>query len=79
MLIVPEIRARLRKGRTALYEDQAAGLLPKFVKLGLRRVALPEREVDAILSARIAGRSEAELKALVKRLEAERQKLAILK
>lgn len=75
MLLIPEIRARLRRGRTALYDDVAAGMLPPFIRLGARRVALPQTEVDAVLNARVAGLSDDDIRALVQRLVADRQKL----
>jgi prophage regulatory protein len=72
MLIRPEILAALRIKNSALYEHLAAGLLPPLVKLGSRRVALPESEVEAILIARVAGQTDDEIKALVKRLVVDR-------
>ena len=75
MLRCPEVGARMRRGRTALHVDVKAGLLPPGVKVGARAVAWPSAEIDAVLAARIAGQSETEIKALVRRLVADRRKL----
>ena len=60
------------KKRTAFYSDVAAGLLPPLVKLGPRASAIPEHELDAVLSARAAGKSPDEIRALVSVLVARR-------
>lgn len=59
---------RYGKGRSAQYADIKDGLLPSPVKLGMRAAAIPSHEVDAVLLARIAGRSTLEIRALVKKL-----------
>jgi prophage regulatory protein len=43
------------------------------VKLGGRAVGWPEYEVEAILMARIAGKSDDEIRTLVAKLEADRR------
>lgn len=48
------------------------GLFPRPVKLSERAVAWPESEVSAINAARIAGKSEADIKSLVVQLEQQR-------
>lgn len=72
MLRLVEVKARMRRGRTAIYGDAAAGLLTPAVKLGARTVAWPAPEIDAILVARVAGQSDDDIRRLVKRLVAER-------
>jgi prophage regulatory protein len=44
------------------------------VPIGARAVGWPEHEVTAINAARIAGKSDAEIRELVFRLEAARKK-----
>ena len=51
------------------------GLLTKPVALGPRSVGWPDFEIDAINAARIAGKSDADIKALVIRLHAKRSEL----
>lgn len=51
--------------RSTLYLRITQGLWPKPVRLGARSVGWPAGEVAALNAARIAGKSEAELRALV--------------
>lgn len=58
--------------RPTIYLRQIQGLWPKPVRLGPRMVAWPANEVQAINDARIAGKSDEEIKSLVKALESKR-------
>jgi len=58
---------------TSIYAQAKSGLFPQPVKLTERCSAWPEREVVAVNRARIAGRSDDEIRALVARLAAERK------
>jgi prophage regulatory protein len=69
---IPEIKRWMGKGRSSIYQDTKDGLLPPFVKLGPRAVGLPQNELEAINAARVAGKTPAEIKALVRRLVSER-------
>ena len=70
---LPDVLAQYGKGRSALYEDISQSLFPPPVKLGARAAAWPQHEVDAVLAARVAGRGEAELRALVRGLVDQRR------
>ena len=59
--------------RSTLYLRISQGLWTRPVKLGPRAVGWPADEVSAIIAARIAGQSDAEIRALVERLEAGRK------
>jgi len=72
LLPIPIAFSRLRKSRSGGYADIKAGLLPRPVKTGLRASCLPDDEVDAINRARIAGKTDDEIRALVLRLYANR-------
>ena len=48
------------------------GLFPQSVKIGKRRVAWLEHEINAMMRAYVSSPSEEELKAFVKGLEAKR-------
>jgi prophage regulatory protein len=61
---------------TSVYNAQANGLLTLAVKIGPRAVAWPDYEIEAIATARIAGVSDDGIRALVKRLHAERERRA---
>lgn len=58
--------------RSTIYLRIAQGLWPKQVSLGARAVGWPAAEVDALNAARIAGKTDVEIRALVLRLEAAR-------
>jgi prophage regulatory protein len=58
------------------YADIAAGLWPRPIKLSPRCARYPASECRAINAARIAGATDDEVRALVKRLEAARKLVA---
>lgn len=60
------------KRRSSHYNDIAAGLFTRAVKLGPRAVGWPETDVAALQAARIAGKSDDEIRVLVRKLEATR-------
>lgn len=68
---------RLGVGRSAGYEQQARGLIPRCIKLGERAAALLESEIETINTARAAGASDADLKKIVDRLHARRKAAAV--
>ena len=61
---------------TSVYNDVRCGLLTQPVKIGVRSVAWPEHEIDALRAAQIAGRTPARIKQLVNQLHAAREQLA---
>lgn len=58
--------------RSTIYRKIKQGLFTKPVQIGGERVAWPANEVQAINQARIAGKSDEEIKQLVIELEAAR-------
>jgi prophage regulatory protein len=62
--------------RAKIHVWRQNGLWPEPVRLGSKSVAWPEHEVDAIIAARIAGKSDDEIRELVKQLEAQRTNAA---
>ena len=76
---ISRIRAELADiSRSTFYAQVHLGLLPKLVKLGQRAAGLPDYEVKAIANARIAGKSDDEIRALVQRLHAARSQVGEL-
>jgi len=74
---MPEVKAETgHKSHASIYNAIRAGLFTKPVQIGQRSVGWPDTEVFAINAARIAGSSEAEIRALVIRLHAKRTSLA---
>lgn len=65
------------KSHASIYSAIKAGLFTKPVQIGQRSVGWPSDEVQAINAARIAGKSETEIRELVNRLHAKRTELAI--
>lgn len=61
---------------TPLYEQTRSGLFPRAVKIGARAVAWPAHEVEAVIAARIAGKSDDALRTLVAELELQRTRVA---
>ena len=59
--------------RSTLYLRISQGLWTKPISLGGRAVGWPSCEVAALNAARIAGKSDDEIRALVKNLEAARK------
>lgn len=72
MLKMTAVKGETSMARPTIYRDIKRGTFPKPVKIG-RASAWPEREVQAIIAARIAGQSDDEIKALVADLEQQRR------
>ena len=68
ILRLPTVIRRRGRSRSAHYLDIQEGLFPHPVSIGARAVGWPEYEVDAINAARIAGKSDDEIRGLVKEL-----------
>ena len=71
---LPMLQSEVGLSRSSVYGHIAKGLLPKPIQISSRAVAWLSHETDAILSARIAGKSDDEIRALVLELTAQRAK-----
>lgn len=60
------------RSNTSIYNAIRTGLFTKPVSIGQRAKAWPDYEVKAIVRARIAGKSDDEIRELVKRLHEKR-------
>jgi prophage regulatory protein len=60
-------------GASTVYDHIARGQLPPAVKIGERNGAWPSDEIDLIVAARMAGKTNDEVKELVLRLLAHRR------
>lgn len=76
MLPLKEVCKRLGKSRSSCYKDIDNGLLTSGVPVGARSVRWPDREPEEINKARIAGKSDAEIKVLVRQLMVVRKSAA---
>src|SRR5262245_11569744 len=77
LLRVPDVLARVGFGRALLYNEIRDGRFVRPVKLTARSSAWPSNEVDAIVAAHIRGVTDAQLKELVRELEAARKTAGI--
>lgn len=68
----PERRQLTGNPTSTWYELEKDGLVPPPVRLGKYAVGWPLSELAALNAARIAGKSDDEIKSLVKRLIAKR-------
>jgi prophage regulatory protein len=65
---LPKVLAISGCSRSYVYQLISEGLWPKSIRLGVRAVGWPESEVMAVCAARIAGKSEAEIRRLIEQL-----------
>lgn len=75
--IIQRLRAVLHergRSRSSHYLDIQQGLFTRPVQIGPRAVGWPSNEVAALNAARIAGKSDIEIRELVAKLEAARKK-----
>lgn len=76
ILRLPGVIQRSGLSRSSVYKAVAAGMWPRPIRLSARAVGWPLAEIDAILAARIAGKTDDEIRALVGALGASRQDAA---
>ena len=77
ILRMPAVKAETgHRSHASIYNAIRDGLFTTGVAIGQRAVGWPDFEVSALVSARIAGKSETEIRELVKRLHAKRAELA---
>jgi prophage regulatory protein len=73
VLRLPEVLSARGRSRSAHFLDIKKGLFTHPVKIGLRATGWPQSEVAAINAARIAAKSDDEIRVLVAQLEASRK------
>ncbi len=74
ILRLPGVKAETGYSRSTIYLRISQGLWTHPVSLGARSVGWPASEVAAINGARIAGKTDHEIRDLVARLEAARNR-----
>jgi prophage regulatory protein len=74
---VDDVLRRMDGSRSTLYAQMDKGLFPQSVKIGKRRVAWLEHEINAMMRAYVSSPSEEELRAFVKTLEAKRLEVEV--
>ena len=73
---LPAVKSESGLSRSTIYLRITQGLWTKPVSLGARAVGWPSSDVVAINAARIAGKSDEEIRIMVVKLEAARKTAA---
>lgn len=73
ILRLPAIKMSTGLSRSTVYLRITQGLLTRPVSLGGRAVGWPATEIETLNAARIAGKSDMEVRLLVRQLEASRK------
>jgi len=76
ILRLPSVKSESGQSRSTIYLRISQGLWTKPVSLGPRAVGWPAHEVGVLNAARIAGKTDEEIRALVVKLEAARNAAA---
>ncbi len=76
ILRLPAVLRERGRSRSSHYLDIQQGLFTKPVAIGTRAVGWPDHEVAALNAARIAGKSETEIREMVRKLEVDRKRIA---
>lgn len=70
---LPAVKAQSGYSRSTIYLRITQGLWPKQISLGPRAIGWPANEVAELNAARIAGKTDAEIRDLVIKLESARK------
>ena len=76
ILRLPQVLQRIGLARSTLYLRIEQHLWTKPVSLGARAVGWPDNEVTTLNAARIAGKSDDEIRVVVSNLESARKAAA---
>ena len=71
-----QLEQRMGIGRSTIYLRISQSLITSPVSLGANSVGWPLHEIDAIMAARVAGKSDDEIRLLVSELETARKLVA---
>lgn len=72
LLRLPAAASAAGMGQSTVWLRIKNGLFPRPVKLSARAVAWPADEVQAVINARVAGKSDEAIRELVMQLEQQR-------
>ena len=76
-IALDKVLNRLDGSKSTIYAKMSAGLFPSSIKIGERRVAWLEHEINAMMRAYVNCPSQEELRAFVKTLEAKRLEVEV--
>ena len=71
-----QVEARTGLSRSTIYKFMSEGTFPKPVRRGVRAVGWNSSSIEAVNAARIAGKTDTEIRALVVKLETARNAAA---
>jgi prophage regulatory protein len=72
MLRIQQVLAATGKGLSGWYQAMGEGLAPRGVAIGRRAVAWPSDEIEALIDSWLAGKSEDEIRSMVRGFHAAR-------
>ena len=75
ILRLPTVKSQSGYSRSTIYLRIAQGLWTKQVCLGPRCVGWPANEIEALNVARISGKTDAQIRELVRALHTKREEL----
>lgn len=75
-LLMQEVFRQTGQCRSTYYNKLKDGLVTTPVRVGPRRVAVPQCEITALNAARVSGKSDDEIRALVVQLHEARKSAA---
>jgi prophage regulatory protein len=78
ILRIPAAKSQSGYSRSTIYLRITQGLWTKPVSLGPRAVGWPAIEIESLNAARISGKTDAEIRALVQSLHTKRKELTAM-
>ncbi len=72
ILRLPDVKRQTGLSRSTIYLRISEGRFPRPVSLGANSVGWPEYEISALNAARVAGKTETEIRQVVAEIEAAR-------
>ncbi|HKB59527.1 MAG TPA: AlpA family phage regulatory protein [Gallionellaceae bacterium] len=75
LLKLPQVLDLTATSRTTHYSNIKTGLMTAPVPLGVHSVAWPEHEISQLIAARIAGKSDEEIRQIVRDMMSKRGSL----
>lgn len=73
ILRIPAAKTQSGYSRSTIYLRIAQGLWPRQISLGPRAIGWPAHEIEALNAARISGKTDDEIRELVRQLESARK------
>ena len=74
---IDEVLEKTTFGRSSLYAKVSKGLFPKPVKVGSRKIAWPQSEVDQMMNFYLSTTNEEDTKSFVTKIEKIRTERSI--